>query len=320
MIHSALRIFFLVRFSLISGTLALLLLGQFLSESVLGSDAQPDEIQPTADTLDITNPGSDLANFPNSAFTLPAGGFYLEMTPVNLTSSSKRSSPQYNAEYLLRYGLLDDVEIRLYSQGFTVQGNPNQAVGFSPLTFDSKIHFWDEWKEYYLPAAGLEVLLQTDLLGSSAFNAGLQPAFSINFDQTLPYDFEIEYNLGATRFPDPQNLDTNVWDATFAWAIQRSLTEDIDLFINGYYNSSSLPRMTTRTDKYQPVCPTDGPCQDFEKVRRAMDSGANVKMQAVGVGGIWTMDEHTVFFTNLAAGASSSTPNFTGYLGFAWTP
>ena len=170
MFHSALRIFFLVRISLISGTLALLLLGQFLSESVLGSDAQPDEIQPTADTLDITNPGSDLANFPNSAFTLPAGGFYLEMTPVNLTSSSKRSSPQYNAEYLLRYGLLDDVEIRLYSQGFTVQGNPNQAVGFSPLTFDSKIHFWDEWKEYYLPAAGLEVLLQTDLLGSSAFS------------------------------------------------------------------------------------------------------------------------------------------------------
>ncbi len=300
--------------------LAGLWIGLVFSSSVAGSEAHSDEVEPSSSTLDITNPGSDLANFPNSAYTLPQGGFYLETTPISYTSASKRSSPQYNAEYLLRYGLLDDIEVRLYSQGFTVQGNPNKAVGFSPLTFDTKIHFWDEWEDYYLPAAGLEVLLQTDLLGSPAFNAGLQPAMSLNFDQTLPYEFEIEYNVGAARFQDPQNLDKSVWDATFSWAIQRAMTEDIDLFINGYYNASSLPRNTRHSDKYQHVCPNAGPCRDVEKIRRAIEPGANVQMQAVGMGGIWTMDKHTVFFTNLAAGVSTSTPDFTGYVGFAWTP
>ena len=42
-------------------------------------DVKEDIEQP----LDIRAPGSDLANFPNSAFTLPKGGFYLETTPVS---------------------------------------------------------------------------------------------------------------------------------------------------------------------------------------------------------------------------------------------
>ena len=295
-------------------------IGLVLSSSAFGSEAYPEEVQPTAETLDITNPGSDLANFPNSAYTLPQGGFYLETSPLGYTSASKRTSPQYNAEYLLRYGLLDDMEIRLYSQGFTVQGNPNKAIGFSPLTFDSKIHFWDQWEDYHLPAAGLEVLLQTDLLGSPDFNGGLEPAFSLNFDQSLPYELEVEYNVGAARFEDPQNLDNSIWDATFSWALQRAMTEDIDVFINGYYNASSLPRNTRYSDKFQRVCPSDGPCRDEQKIRQAMNPGAKEKMQAIGMGGIWTMDKHTVFYTNLAAGISTSTPDFTGYIGFAWTP
>jgi hypothetical protein len=145
-------------------------------------DVKEDIEQP----LDIRAPGSDLANFPNSAFTLPRGGFYLESTPVAYAASSSTLSAQYNWEYLVRYGLVDWLELRLYSQGFSVQGSPNSAVGFSPLTFDTKIHFWDEWEEYHLPAAGLEAMVQTQLLGSSAFNAGTEPSFSLKFDQELP--------------------------------------------------------------------------------------------------------------------------------------
>ena len=153
--------------------------------------------------LDIRAPGSDLANFPNSAFTLPRGGFYLETTPVSYASASSTLASQYNWEYLLRYGLVDWLELRLYSQGFSVQGPPNSAVGFSPLTFDTKIHFWDEWEDYHLPAAGLEVMVQNQLLGSSAFNASTEPSFSLNFDQELRgiYKWNTTWARPASRIP-----------------------------------------------------------------------------------------------------------------------
>ena len=41
---------------------------------------------------------------------------------------------------------------------------------------------------------------------------------------------------------------------------------------------------------------------------------------AVGLGGLWTINDHLAMFTNLAAGTTAVTPIFIGYVGFAWTP
>lgn len=274
-----------------------------------------------SEILDIRTPGSDLANFPNSAFTLPEGGFYLEMTPVSYTGSSSTLSAQYNWEYLLRYGFTDWLELRLYSPGFSVQESPNSAVGFSPLTFDTKIHFWDEVADYYLPAAGLEVLLQTQVLGGSAFNAGLEPAFSFNFDQTLPYEIQIEYNLGAARFENPQNIDESVWDVTFSWAIQREVIEDVDLFVNGYTNAANLPRTGRLSDKYSTRCPRFSKiCREQELIRHTLHQGGDDSQHMLGVGGLWAVTDHTSLFANLAGGLNAKTPDLMGYMGFAWTP
>jgi len=270
--------------------------------------------------LDIRAPGSDLANFPNSAFTLPQGGFYLESTPVAYTTSSSTLASQYNFEYLLRYGLSDWMELRLYSQGFSVQGEPQPATGFSPLTFDTKLHLWDEFEDYFLPAAGLEVLVQTDLLGSSAFQSGTEPSFSMNFDQGLPWDFQVEYNLGAARFEDPNNTRESVWDFTFSWAIQREVVDDIDVFVNGYYNAANLPRVGRVSEKTVTVCPQAGACRAEEIIQQTTSLGGDENQHAIGVGGIWTVNDHLSLFTNLAAGTTLPTPGFTSFLGFAWTP
>ena len=270
--------------------------------------------------LDIRAPGSDLANFPNSAFTLPRGGFYLETTPVSYASASSTLASQYNWEYLLRYGLVDWLELRLYSQGFSVQGSPNSAVGFSPLTFDTKIHFWDEWEDYHLPAAGLEVMVQTQLLGSSAFNAGTEPSFSLNFDQELPWDLQVEYNLGAARFEDPNDISQSVWDVTFAWAIQKDIIKDVAVFVNGYYNAANLPRIGRLSDGWVTSCPTPRRCRSEEMIQQTTPLGGNDRQNAVGMGAIWTLNDKISVFTNLAAGTTAPTPSFTGFLGFAWTP
>lgn len=267
--------------------------------------------------LDIRAPGSDLANFPDSAFTLPQGGFYLESSPLSYNSKSRTLAPAYNWEYLLRYGLLDWVELRLYSQGFTVQGQPNPAVGFSPLTFDAKIHFWDEWEDYYLPAAALEVTLETDLLGSPAFNVGTDPSFSLNFDQGLPWDLDIEYNLGAARFQNPQDLNHKVWDVTFAWAIQKEVMQDVAVFLNGYYNAANLPRIR-KTSYISNPCPLSAGCSAGDTAK-LYGIGREAE-HAIGVGALWTLNDKVSLFTNLAAGVTSSTPGFIGYMGFAWTP
>jgi len=76
------------------------------------------------DKLDIRFPGSDLANYPNSAFTLPQGGFYVEVAPEYSTDNSG----SYSAGYLLRYGLLDRLELRLMSSGVQEQGGPGSTV------------------------------------------------------------------------------------------------------------------------------------------------------------------------------------------------
>ena len=64
--------------------------------------------------IDIRDPDPDTANFPNGAYTLPKGRMYIENSPVSFYGPSTITPPQYNWEYLLRYGLTDNLELRLF--------------------------------------------------------------------------------------------------------------------------------------------------------------------------------------------------------------
>ena len=95
---------------------------------------------------DIRAPGPDSSDFPNSPYTLPRGWNYLEMSPLTYTSSINTiQSQSYSWNYLLRMGLTDRVEFRLFGNGLSWQaaglGQP-ETTGFAPLVFYTKIHFF----------------------------------------------------------------------------------------------------------------------------------------------------------------------------------
>lgn len=279
------------------------------------------------DKLDIRTPGSELANYPNSAFTLPQRGFYLEMSPLNYTADTKSSPPMFTSEYILRYGLLDRLELRIFNGGLQKQGGSNPAFGFGPLTFDAKIHLWDEWEKYYIPAVAFEAALQTTWLASSAFNSGTEPNFSFNFDQTLPWSIGFEYNIGASRFQDPSDVSREYWDVTFQWAIQHDIVEDLAVFINGWYNGGTLPRTLKKIRKTERVCKFDRKTDKLEdcvkngsRIVEQVVGGSSQVANVVGAGLIWTLNDHIALYCNTGAGTNASSPAFQVYSGFAWTP
>jgi hypothetical protein len=245
---------------------------------------------------DIANPGPDLANFPNSAFTLPAGRAYVEVSPFTYYGSAQGTPAQYNAEFLLRYGVTDDVEFRIFGNGVSWSGGTAPVWGFAPIAFDTKIQLWTEKPGLYLPAAALEAYLQTQWFGGRAFNGGTQPSITFNFDQSLPFEIDLEYNLGATRVQAADG--ENVWEESFQWALQRDLfDEDFAVFVHGFYNAMTLPRLPNA------------------RVTSAEFGG--LKQNAVGLGFIWTVDPRLAIYGQMSGGTTRSTPSTIGMLGFA---
>lgn len=256
----------------------------------------PENIERWRSEPDIANPGPDLANFPNSAFTLPTGRAYIEMSPFTYYGAAAGQPVQYNAEYLLRYGLTDDIELRLFGNGPSWVGGAKDTAGFAPIAFDTKVQLWTEKADYYIPAAGFEAYLLTQWFGTAPFNGGTQPSFTFNFDQSLPFEIDFEYNLGATRVQASDGV--NVWEFSFQWALQRDLfDEDFAVFIHGFYNAMSLPRLPNVT------------------VPRSFYD--DVKQNAVGAGFIWTANRRFALYGQVSAGTTQFTPSTISMLGFA---
>ncbi|UZR29324.1 transporter [Methylococcus mesophilus] len=255
----------------------------------------PENLESWRSQPDIANPGADLANFPNSAFTLPEGRAYVEIAPFAYYGSAENQPAQYNTEFLLRYGLTDDIELRLFGNGVSWQGGAKPEWGFSPLAFDTKIQLWLEKQDYFLPAAGFEAYLQTPWLSSSSvFNQGTQPSFTFNFDQSLPFDIDLEYNFGATR---TQNVNQdNVWELSIQWALQRDLFDrDFAVFVHGYHNNLSLPRGSTT----------------------APGTLGGDSQNAVGAGFIWTLNNRISFWGQTSRGTTRITASIISFMGFA---
>jgi hypothetical protein len=256
----------------------------------------PENIDKWRSQIDVSNPGSDLANFPNSAFTLPQGRGYLELSPFTYYGTGVNNSAQFNTEYLLRYGATDSIELRLFGNGVSWSGGSSQVWGFSPIAFDTKIHLWGENQNYFLPAAGLEAYIQTPWLSSNAaFNQGTQPSISFNFDQSLPLDIDFEYNVGATRALVASG--SNAWEFVFQWAFQRDFfSKDFAVFIHGYYNAMGLPRSPAVVASYNNV---NKPVQN-----------------AVGAGFVWTIGNRLQLYGQTSGGTTQFTNSIISMLGF----
>jgi hypothetical protein len=159
---------------------------------------------------------------------------YIANDPAGFFGASRFIPRIYQWEYLFRYGLTDDLEFRIFSNGMTVQarqGKPAATTGYSPLAFGFKANFWEENTKYHIPAMGAEIYLRTNF-GSPAFNAGTQPSINLLFDQSLPLAINFEYNLGITGV---QNLlGQTKYQFSYQWSFQREVVNDFDIFLQGF--------------------------------------------------------------------------------------
>ena len=247
----------------------------------------------------ISNPGTDLANFPDSAFTLPQGRAYIELAPFSYYGSSKIGPQEFATEYLIRYGATDDIELRLYGSGYNWVDGQVSAWSFAPLGFDVKIQSWLERPEYFLPAMGVEIYVQTEWLGNTATNGGTQPGISFNFDQSLPWEIDFEYNLGAARAQDFRSGE-NRWEFGYQWALQHDFFDkDFALFIHGYHDSNRRRHKTLKLNSLS-----------FTGI-------ADYSEDAVGGGLIWTVNDRLSICGQTSGGLNQFSPSLLSYAGLA---
>jgi hypothetical protein len=106
----------------------------------LVADDADEPIKPPSEP-NIKEPGPDMGDYPNSAFTLPQGRAYVEFAPLSIETANAENPAAYGFPFLLRYGLTDDVELRLITTGLaSVFNTGNTVSGFFPLIIDTKIH------------------------------------------------------------------------------------------------------------------------------------------------------------------------------------
>jgi hypothetical protein len=253
--------------------------------------------------VDIRDPDPDTANFPNGAYTIPKGRLYIESSPGGFYGASKNTPRVYQWEYLVRYGLTDNLEFRIFSNGFTAQakqGKQPGTTGISPLAFDFKANFWEENTRYHIPAMGAEIYLQTTF-GSPAFNVGTQPSMNLLFDQTLPLEINFEYNFGIAGTQN--GLGETKYQFSFQWSFQRQVVKDFDIFVQGFYNEASLPRVIQFRD-----------VRDFRSLRT---EATIPTVTVVGVGAIWTVNNRFAIFGSYNFGLTPASPRTIALLGFA---
>ncbi len=266
--------------------------------------AEPDPAEALKDQIsrrmkaDIREPGPDTATFPNSAFTLPKGRLYIENSPLGLYDAklNRLRGSAYQWNYLIRYGLTDNLEFRVFSNGLTYQATnlkrPAQT-GISPLVFDFKANFWEENRRYHIPAFGVEVYLQTTF-GSPAFDRGTQPSISLLFDETLPFDIVFESNVGVVGL---QNATGRILEEVgVQWSFERKITRGLDVFCHGFYNEAALPRLAALQDVLNPRIPN---------------------VTVVGVGAVQTVTERLAVFGSYNFGVTPASPRTIAFLGFA---
>lgn len=262
------------------------------------------EVVESSEWPNIADPGPDMGDFPNSAFTLPRGKVYIESAPLTMITGDSFGPAAYLWPYLLRYGVTDDLELRLLGNGLTSVFGSDPTTGFSPTVIDLKVHLWDG-NERFIPASSLEVYLLTPW-GSPAFQGGWQPSLNMNFDLPVGEKTNIETTVGYSGVLDALDVNTgervkprfhhfvsgrhqrgaNEYLVSFQWAVSRTITERLQLFLHGYFNGSLLLQQGTG--------------------------------KVIGVGGQYQLSDRWMTFGSCNAGLDDAVAPFSAQWGFAW--
>lgn len=236
---------------------------QFSDDDAVGTEAPSagasDSASDPPSKPDISNPGPDMGDFPNSAFTLPKGRWYFESGPATFQTADSQNPSNYTWPFLIRYGVTNDMELRLLGSGLTSTLAPSNTTGFGPLIIDTKIHLWNDRMENWIPAASFEAYLQTDW-GSPAFRGGIQPSLNMNFDFPITKKTNIEMSFGYTGVQTTVHVLTgfefvprlnhevpvihdeadNGYQFSYQWAVEQQLTDEFQVFVHGQYLGAVL--------------------------------------------------------------------------------
>lgn len=200
---------------------------------------------------DISNPGPDSATFTNSPFTLPKGRSYVENAPLTIGLSGPGVPQIWSWPFLLRTGITDTCEFRIFGQGPTVVGPRRELPGYSgyqPLGFELKTHLWSAADRLYYPSVGLRTSYISNF-ASREFRVGNQFAISLLVDQQLPAGMLLEWNLGyfGTNIPTYPGGELPVFpNASLPflgaqWSLQKKLSKTVSIFYHGYYTGENRP-------------------------------------------------------------------------------
>jgi hypothetical protein len=167
-----------------------------------------------------------------------------------------------------------------------------------------KIHLWNDRKEWLIPAASLEVYMQT-VWGSSQFNSGWQPSINMNFDLPITKKLNFEWTLGYTGVRDAINIVTgerfiprhgflvpllhranlSTFQLAAQWAVEYDVNDQLQVFVHGFHNGAIL-----------------------------FQQGAG---EMVGAGLFWKFSPRLTAFGSLNAGLSPNLPPFAPQVGLA---
>lgn len=242
----------------------------------------------------IREPGPDSSDFPNGPYTLPAGRFYVELTPFTWTGQAPGNTAAYNFQGLYRYGVTDYWEFRLYTQGLQVtmgDETSQQSVGFNPVTFDMKIHLQEEIKEWFIPALGLQAYIQTNF-GSKELSNGIHPGMSLLANHSIGEKWNLNWNVGIVGGWAGDEFTT--YTTTYQMSLSREITDNLSFFVHGYVNDAALPQYVT------PV------------------SGGNPNAMVMGGGFLWTPLDRVAFWGQAGGGLNHPAPDTLFYLGSAF--
>jgi hypothetical protein len=159
--------------------------------------------------------------------------------------------------------------------------------------------------EKLLPAASLEVYIQTNL-GSPAFQSGVEPSLNLNLDFPVNKKTNIEMTFGYTgvqdsllvytgkrydpvlgyEVPTVHREDVTINEFSFQWAVEQQLTDELQVFVHGYYNGSIF-----------------------------LQSGPS---KAIGAGWFYQVSKQIMLFSSYNFGLDSASPPFSTQLGMAF--
>ena len=95
-------------------------------------------------------------------------------------------------------------------------------------------------------------------------------------------------------------LGENVYQFSYQWSLQHQVVQDFDVFWQGFYNATALPRL-----------------RRFTQPQLRPHPAVNPTPVVTGVGAIWTLNDNLALFGSYNFGLNRFAPATIALLGFA---